>query len=95
MKRILLEIALGLPAALAVAYGIDWLSVAVRIANHRQVYADIQVDQVYLDTNKYNEVEHSIGKSVMERCVYAVFPHSGYRPCWYVTRHTMRVTNTD
>jgi hypothetical protein len=94
LKRIIRKISLGLVAAVALAYGYDWFAFAFRAGN-RQLYDDIRVDQVYTSTNKYKELEYSRGNPVTERCVYALFPHSGYRPCWYVTRHTMNVTNTD
>ena len=84
---------LGLLAAAALAYGVDWLS--IRLPKNRQIYADIPVDTVYTDTNKWNETEYSIGGRSIERCVYALFPHDGFRPCWYVARHTMNVTKTD
>jgi len=78
---------------IVVAYGID--AALVAWPGSRQMYADIRVDQLYTDTNKWHELEYSRGDSVTERCVYALFPHGGNRPCWYVTRHTMQVTNTD
>lgn len=95
MKRILQKTLLGLLGVLAVVYGFDWVSVTFRIPGNREIYSDIRVDQVFTDTNKYKELEYSLGAPVVERCVYALFPHGGFRPCWYVSRHTMNVTNTD
>jgi len=95
LKRILLKALLGLLGAAAIVYMIDWVSMAFRMHGNREIYADIKVDQVYTDTNKYKELEYSMGTPVIERCVYALFPHSGFRPCWYVTRHTLNITNTD
>lgn len=80
-------------SAAALTYAIDSASVA--FAGNRQIYQDVRVDQVYTDTNKWNQLEYSRGNPVTERCVNALFPHGGYRPCWYVTKHTMNVTNTD
>jgi len=85
LKRILL----GLAAAPVIAYGIDWIVIVARPA-----YTDIRVDQVYTDLNKYNEIEYSRGDPVIERCVWALFPHGGYRPCWYVTKHTLQTNKT-
>jgi hypothetical protein len=95
LKQILKKLLLGLLGAAAVVYGFDWAAVTFRIPAARELYADIRVDQVYTSTNKYKELEYSRGNPVTERCVYALFPHEGFRPCWYVTRHTMNVTNTD
>jgi hypothetical protein len=94
LKRIIARGFLALIVAAAVVYAIDWASLTFRIPGNRQVYADIRVDQIYTDLNRYNEVEYSRGDPVMERCVYALFPHGGYRPCWYVTRHTLQTNRT-
>jgi hypothetical protein len=95
VRRVLRVAAVVLIGVAALAYLLDWASVRWRIPGNREVYADIRVDQVYTDTNKYNEIEYSHGNPVLERCVYSLFPHDGFRPCWWVTRHTMRITNTD
>ena len=93
MKKILKFGLLAAVGAAAVTYGIDSLRVA--FPGSRKLYEDIRVDQVYTDTNRWHEIEYSRGNPVMERCIYALFPHGGYRPCWYVKSHTMNVTNTD
>jgi uncharacterized membrane protein len=39
---------------------------------------------------KNNKVEYQIDAVHPEedvRCTHSIFPHSGNRPCWYVTRH--------
>jgi len=38
--------------------------------------------------NHWNQVEYSVGPSVMQTCVDALMPHFGYTPCWYLRRHT-------
>jgi hypothetical protein len=77
----------------AVAYAADSARVAFAAVN--PLYEDVRVDQVYTDTNKWKEVEYSRGDSVTERCIHSMFPHGGYRPCWYVKSHTMNITSTD
>ena len=93
MKRFLLFTPLGLLGAAGIAYAID--SVTVAFPGSRKLYEDVQVDQVYTDTNKWNEVEYSRGETQTQRCVYSLFPHAGYKPCWYLKKHTMQVTSTD
>jgi len=95
LKQILKKILLALVLVFVVVYAFDWVSVTFRIPGNREIYGDVKVDQVFTDTNKYKELEYSIGSTITERCVYALFPHGGFRPCWYVTRHTMNVTSTD
>lgn len=39
---------------------------------------------------KNNKVEYEIDSNRPEEdvpCAHSLFPHSGNRPCWYVTRH--------
>jgi hypothetical protein len=86
-------VSVGVAAVMAVTYLIDWIAVA--FPGNRKLYEDVRVDQVYTDTNKWNQVEYSRGNPVTERCVNALFPHSGCKPCWYLKKHTMNVTNTD
>jgi hypothetical protein len=93
MTRFLKFGLLGLAGMLAIAYAIDWAGVA--FPGSRALYADLRVDHVYTDTNKWHQVEYSRGSPTTERCLNALFPHGGYRPCWYVRRHTMDITNTD
>jgi len=93
LKRTLRILLIATIVAAAILYSADWAAFQFHIPKNRELYADVRVDQVYTDTNKYNETEYSRGNPVMERCVYSLFPHDGMRPCWYVQRHTMRVTN--
>ena len=93
MKRFVIFGLMGLAGIGAIAYGVDWTGVT--FPGSRQLYLDVRVDHVYTSTNKWKQVEWSRGLSTTERCVYALFPHGGYRPCWYVTTHTMDITNTD
>jgi hypothetical protein len=92
--RILRTVLIIFIAAFAFVYLVDWAAFRFHIPKDRELYSDVRVDQVYTDTNKYNETEYSRGNPVMERCVYSLFPHGGMRPCWYVQSHTMNVTNT-
>ena len=56
-------------------------------ARHRPV-EQLKVDRVYVAVNHWNQVEYSVGPSVMQTCVDALMPHFGYTPCWYLRRHT-------
>jgi hypothetical protein len=91
MKKLLLAIG----ALLVAAYGFDYGLVKLRSSGSGKVFEDIRVDQLYTSTNKWKQVEWSRGNPVRERCVYSLLPHFGYVPCWYLKRHTMRITNTD
>jgi hypothetical protein len=46
--------------------------------------------RLYSIAGKNNKVEYQIDPVQPEEdlpCVHSLFPHSGQRPCWYVTRH--------
>lgn len=88
--KVLWNIAAFIAAAGAILYGFDYLSAKYAIPGRRQVYADVTVSQYYAVKEKGNKIEYMPADSVVERCVYSVFPHFGYRPCWYVMRHTRR-----
>jgi hypothetical protein len=77
-------------AAGSILYAFDYVSVKYAIPGNRQVYADVTISQYWAVKQKGNKIEYSPADSVVERCVYAVFPHFGYKPCWYLMRHTRR-----
>ena len=56
----------------------------------RRPVEQIKVGRVYADVDHWNHLEYSIGTSIMETCADALMPHSGYTPCWYLKRHTIR-----
>lgn len=90
MRKVLLYLAGGLLVAAGLVYGLDYLSLVAGVPR-RETFDTIRVDQLYAIPNKWNEVDWSRGDPVMERCVNALFPHYGSRPCWYVKRDTMHV----
>ena len=47
----------------------------------------LQTTTVYLATRlKSGKVEIFSDQPVAEVCAHALFPHFGYRPCWYLRR---------
>ena len=95
IKRILEFTLLGLIAALALVWASDYALVQYRIGAKRNMFTDLRIDHLYTSTNKWNQVEWSRGNPDTERCVYSLFPHFGDPPCWYLTKRTLQVTNTD
>jgi len=75
----------------AVAYGLDLASLTWGIPSQRPKFSEYRVDQLYTVPNRWKEIEWSRGEPVMERCVNSLFPHYGNNPCWYVSKHTVRV----
>jgi hypothetical protein len=85
MKRRAKYILLAILALALVCYGLDDLVSRFR----KDQFGTVKVDQVYAITNRWNQVDYSIGKPQNERCVNALFPHFGSSPCWYVNGHTL------
>ena len=57
---------------------------------HGRPVEQMHVGRIYAAMNHWNQVEYSVGPSVMETCVDALMPHFGYVPCWYLRRHTVQ-----
>jgi hypothetical protein len=91
MKRlvftILLKVVAGAVLLTLLGYGCDDLYARFR----HEPFADVHVDRVYAVSEKFNQIDYVRSTPVTERCVYAMFPHFGHNPCWYVMRHTLRI----
>jgi hypothetical protein len=88
--RILIGVLL---AALAV-YGMDDLSVSLDVPS-RQLYSTLTIYRLYRVNEKFNKYYFETRPTVQQQCVNSLFPHSGTSPCWYLTRHTMQVTEVN
>ena len=78
--------------ALAGLYDGDYLSARYRIPNNRQTLGSVQVKTLYAVRQKNGRIEYSEGDTEAQTCVRSLFPHLGYTPCWYLSRHaTQRI----
>ena len=77
---------LAVLAALLVFYVVDDLYARAR----SNPYSDVPVDRMFAMENRWGGTEYSVGKSGYERCVFSVFPHFGYVPCWYLKTQDVR-----
>jgi hypothetical protein len=87
MGRILLKTVIGLVLLAALAYGGDGL--VLYISKHQ--FGTVLINRYYVVAEKYGKYDYSIAPPVLERCVYALFPHSGSQPCWYLEKHQLRL----
>jgi len=71
----------------AMVYGGDWLVVRYRNWRHRDIFGSISVTQVYVIHEKNGKTQYQYVPPQDQVCVHALFPHFGYSPCWYVSRH--------
>jgi hypothetical protein len=93
LRRIFIGIVLAALGTAALAYGLDDVIFRTRAATKRNAYGTVMV-------NHYTAVLQKNGKTTMTfdppqpwTCVNALFPHQGWLPCWYLSKHTEQVTN--
>jgi hypothetical protein len=90
-RRVLVFIA-GL---VAVVYASDYVVVRLRAAYPRlgSAYGSVQMERLYAIPLKNGNVEYELDArqpEVTVPCVLALFPHMGYRPCWYLRRNSQK-----
>ena len=86
MKRVI-GIAVAVVAAFYIA---EDVSVRYRIPRSRDPIGTVKVESYYAVRQKSGKDEYYFNPPQDQACVRAVFPHLGYRPCWYVARHATK-----
>jgi hypothetical protein len=84
-----LRILAGTLLAAAVLYGLDDLSARIGVPARPQ-FSTFTIYRFYRINEKFNKFSFEPLPPVQEKCVNALFPHSGSDPCWYLSRHTMQ-----
>lgn len=74
---------------LVVTYGGDYALVRFR----REPTGVVTVRRYYAIQEKANRVEYVFDKEENQTCVQSLFPHLGFTPCWYLSRHTEQREN--
>ncbi|MGB7585793.1 MAG: hypothetical protein WBM11_13175 [Terriglobales bacterium] len=72
----------------ALIYGGDWLVLRYRIWRHQDGFGSVTVTPEYVIHEKNGKTEYQFAQPQDQNCVRSLFPHFGYNPCWYVSRHT-------
>jgi hypothetical protein len=86
-KRVLI----GAMIVLALVYVGDYAWVRYRMGSSRGGQAFGTVTFYYATPLKNKRVEIFYHQPQTEVCVHSLFPHFGYRPCWYARRDTVRM----
>jgi hypothetical protein len=86
MKRGVL-VCLGL---LALVYAGDYGLLKYKASASSEAFGSVQIDPYYAVRQKDGKTEFMNGQPQMQTCVYSLFPHFGYQPCWYVSRRTRK-----
>ncbi len=89
MKRALLA---TLVLAAAVYLG-DYVSLRLRIPNHREPFGTVMVERDFAVALKNRQTEFMFNQPQPQPCVYSLFPHLGDPPCWYLARHARQRVN--
>jgi hypothetical protein len=89
-RTLLLSVAL-----VAIVYAGDYLVVRLRAAYPRlgRAFDSVQMERLYAIALKNGSVEYQLDArqpEVTAPCVRALFPHLGYRPCWYLRRNSQK-----
>ena len=82
MKRAVLIVL----AALVVVYAFDYALLHHKMANPDQTVAYGTITSFYGTATKGGKMEIFTDQPLTETCVHSLFPHSGYRACWYVSK---------
>lgn len=87
LKRIFFGGILAVAGVSALVYGLDYAIFRIRAATDGNAYGSVTV-------NHYTAVLQKNGKTTLTfdppqpwTCVNALFPHQGWLPCWYLSRH--------
>ena len=91
-RAILVAKGLLLAAALSFlgVYASDYVWIEYRMGHDTagQAYGDVTF--YYATLLKNGRIEIFYDQPQTEVCIHALFPHSGYRPCWYAARSRVR-----
>ena len=79
---------MGLAVAAALAYLGDSLYIRREMANSAAALGRVRF--YYATKLENGKVDIYLDSPQSEVCVRELFPHYGYRPCWYASRNTVR-----
>ncbi len=87
LRRIFVAAILTILATAALAYGLDYTAFKIRAATNRNAYGSVTVNHYYAILQKNGKTQLIFDPPQAQTCVNALFPHSGWLPCWYLSRH--------
>ncbi len=88
-----LRILIATFAGMIALYLGDDLSVRYRIPGSRQPFGTVTIRRFDAIPGKNNKTEYVYENPVTVTCVRSLFPHLGYVPCWYLSRHAEQRIN--
>jgi hypothetical protein len=91
--RMLIRAVLALAGAAALVFAMDFAVFRGRAAANRNPYGSVTVRHYYAVLQKNGKTVFIFDPPQPWTCVNALFPHSGYLPCWYLQRHPEQRTD--
>jgi len=93
IQRVLVAALLGLAALTALIFAGDYAVYKFRAARWPGVYGSVSVNRYYAVAQKNGRTQFIFQPTEVQTCIHTMFPHSGFQPCWYLSRHTERRTD--
>jgi hypothetical protein len=90
MKKFIATILKAMVAAALLTYLGDYAFWRHKVATGHNAYGTVTVQYYYASQMKDGKTEYDFPPPQQETCANSLFPHSGYRPCWYERKHTER-----
>ena len=87
LKRGFLATILTLVGGAALAFGLDYAVFHLRVAANGNPFGVVTVDHYYAVQQKSGKTQFIFDPPAPQTCVHTLFPHSGWLPCWYLSRH--------
>jgi hypothetical protein len=77
-------------AACAILYAADYALFQYKMSKNNGADALGSVTSYYGTALKDGKMEIFTDQPQTETCTHSLFPHSGYRPCWYAGRNNVK-----
>jgi hypothetical protein len=75
---------------LAILYACDYALFQRKMSKNGGADALGSVTSYYGAALKDGKMEIFTDQPQLETCAHSLFPHSGYRPCWYAARNSVK-----
>ncbi|HEY3972421.1 MAG TPA: hypothetical protein VGM18_05415 [Candidatus Sulfotelmatobacter sp.] len=93
LRRIFVAAAVVVLGTAALVYSLDYTVFRTRVATGRSAYGSVTVHHYYAVLQKNGKTNFIFDPPGPQTCVNSLFPHAGFLPCWYLSRHPDQVTN--
>ena len=87
LRRIFVAAVLVLVGTAALVYGLDYAVFRVRAAVTPKAYGSVVVHHYTAVLQKNGKTTLTFDPPQPWTCVNSLFPHQGWLPCWYLSRH--------